>query len=62
LCGARRLEVPLSAIIDVASRYLELAIQNFERAEREDSAELRASYRDKALEMLDRRMQPSRPH
>ena len=27
-CGARRLEVRLSPIIDVASRYLELAMQN----------------------------------
>jgi hypothetical protein len=51
-------------LIDVPTRYLELAIENFERAEQADSPALRAKlrelageYRDKALEMLGRRMQ-----
>jgi hypothetical protein len=54
----------MSELIDVRARYLELAIENFERAEQADSAALRAKfrefageYRDKALEMLGRRME-----
>jgi hypothetical protein len=52
----------MADLIDVPSRYLKLAVQNFERAERADSPALQAKfrelagdYRDKALEMLDRR-------
>jgi hypothetical protein len=49
-------------VADIADRYLRLAIQNFERAERTDNPQLRVKlrglaedYRDRALEMLDRR-------
>jgi len=51
----------MSAVIDGPSRFLQLAIQNFERAERAGSPALQAKfralaaeYRDKALQMLDR--------
>jgi hypothetical protein len=54
----------MSDLVDVPARYLELAIENFGRAEQADSPALRVKfrelageYRDKALEMLDRRMQ-----
>ena len=54
----------MSDLIDVPARYLELAIENFERAQQADSPELQAKfrklagdYRDKALEMLSRRLQ-----
>jgi hypothetical protein len=54
----------MSDLIDLPTRYLELAIENFERAEQADSPALRAKfrelandYRDKALEMLGHRMQ-----
>jgi hypothetical protein len=55
----------MSAVIDVPSRYLQLALENFERAEQADSPALKAKfrelagdYRDKALQMLDRRWEP----
>jgi hypothetical protein len=51
-------------LIDVPTRYLKLAIENFERAEQADSPALQAKfrklagdYRDKALEMLSQSMQ-----
>jgi hypothetical protein len=54
----------MSDLVDVSTRYLELAIENFERAEQAGSPalqakfrELASDYRDKGLEMLDRRMQ-----
>jgi hypothetical protein len=54
----------MSDLLDVPTRYLKLAIENFERAEHADSPaleakfrELASEYRDKALEMLGRRMQ-----
>jgi hypothetical protein len=56
----------MADLIDVPSRYLKLAVQNFERAERADGPALQAKfrelagdYRDKALEMLDRRRRPT---
>jgi predicted nuclease of restriction endonuclease-like RecB superfamily len=54
----------MSNLIDVPARYLELAIENFERAQQANSPELQAKfrklagdYREKALEMLSRLMQ-----
>jgi hypothetical protein len=53
-------EIALADVIDVPKRYLELAVQYFERAEQADSPALQAKYRelagdyrDKALEMLN---------
>jgi hypothetical protein len=55
-----------TSLPDVPNDYFKLAVQNFERAERADSPVLRAKfrelagdYRDKGLEMLDRRRQPT---
>jgi hypothetical protein len=54
----------MSGVIDEPSRSLELAIQYFERATQADSPvlqakfrELAGDYRDKALEILNRRIQ-----
>ena len=51
----------MSAVTDISSRYLRLAIANFERAERADCPQLQAKfremageYRDMALRLLDR--------
>jgi hypothetical protein len=44
----------MSAVIDVPNRYLELAIQNFERAERADSPALQAKFRALAAEYRDK--------
>lgn len=55
-------------LIDVPTRYLKLAIENFERAEQADSPDLQAKfrklagdYRDKALKMLSDRMRSGPP-
>jgi hypothetical protein len=49
-------------VADIPDRYLRLAIEHFERAERTDNPQLQAKlrelaedYRDRAIEMLDRR-------
>jgi hypothetical protein len=49
------------SVTDISDRYFRLAIENFERAERENSPQLQAKfremageYRDLALQSLDR--------
>jgi hypothetical protein len=43
----------MSAVTDISSRYLRLAIANFERAERADCPQLQAKFREMAGEYRD---------